>query len=168
MMAVLSVSERHQKSGVGNRLHLREKPFRVERSAGPATKPARRKKGRFSALLACSSCSRMMRPRGTPVSRAVCVSHSARSSGSLMVSVLLICPNCNTHAAAQKRPLSIRLGKKLMKPSQRVSTIIGRYALPRTRDSNSCSKVLSAFSTSAARCRISSELTIPFSSGDGL
>jgi len=99
MMAVLSISERDQESGVGNRLHLREKPFRVERSAGPATKPARRKKGRFSALLACSSCSRMMRPRGTPVSRAVCVSHSARSSGSLTVSVLLICSNCNTSGA---------------------------------------------------------------------
>jgi hypothetical protein len=57
-MVIPSVAESHQEAGIGNRPHLREKPFRFERSGGPSTAPASRMNERFSALLAFSNCSR--------------------------------------------------------------------------------------------------------------
>lgn len=58
--------------------------------------PARRRNGRFSALLALSNCSRTIRPFGRPVLRDVSLSHSATSSGSRTVIVLPIRQHCNT------------------------------------------------------------------------
>ena len=41
-MPVVAVGKRDQQAGVGNSLHVRENPFRAERSFGPRTLPARR------------------------------------------------------------------------------------------------------------------------------
>jgi len=58
----------------------REKPFREERSRGPRTVPASlRKAWRGLAALAFSSCSRTIRPCGTPALRADSSSQSASS-----------------------------------------------------------------------------------------
>ena len=70
-----AIAEGDQKSGVSDRFHFREKPLRVERFSGPDTAPASRRNARRSDFLAFSSSSRMMRPRGKPVFRAVSVSH---------------------------------------------------------------------------------------------
>jgi hypothetical protein len=43
VMGVSSVGESHQKTGIGDSLHFREKPLRAERSAGPSMAPARRR-----------------------------------------------------------------------------------------------------------------------------
>jgi hypothetical protein len=75
--------------------HFGEKPLRVERSAGPAAAPARRRNGRAPAPFAFSSCSRTIRPRGTPVFREVSRNHSASSSCNRTVIVLLICFESN-------------------------------------------------------------------------
>jgi len=95
MIEVPTVLERHPKTGVGDCIHLREKPLRIERSLGPAMAPAWRRNGRPAAFRAFSSSSRTMRPFGKPASRAVWSSHFARSSGSRTVIVLLICSKCN-------------------------------------------------------------------------
>jgi hypothetical protein len=96
VMLIVSITKGHQKTGVGDCIHFLEKPLRLERSLGPATAPASRRNERVSERLALSSSSRMMRPRGKPVLRAVCSNHSARSPGSRTVIVLLICIKCNT------------------------------------------------------------------------
>ena len=96
VMLIVSIAKCHQKTAVGDRIHFLEKPLRFERSFGPAMTPANRRNGRVSDFLAFSSSSRMMRPRGRPVLRAVCSNHSARSPGSRTVIVLLICLKCNT------------------------------------------------------------------------
>src|SRR2546430_6646353 len=98
-MKISSVAERDQKTSIGNRLHLREKPFRVERSGGPSTTPAKPRKGRLADFLALSSSIRTTRPRETPDSRATRFSHSERSSGSRTVSVLLICSRSEEHTS---------------------------------------------------------------------
>src|ERR1035437_6430431 len=97
MVAIFPVSERDKKTSVRDRLHLREKPLRIERSLGPAIAPAQRRNGRLAEFRAFSSSSRTMRPLGTPVLRAASSSHSARSSGSRTLIALLICSNV-THA----------------------------------------------------------------------
>src|SRR5690349_924065 len=94
VVLIVSIAKCHQKTGVGDRIHFLEKPLRFDRSLGPAMAPASRRNGRLSELLALSSSSRMMRPRGKPVLRAVCSNHSARSPGSRTVIVLLICLKC--------------------------------------------------------------------------
>ena len=104
MVVIVPVPKRHQKTGVRDRLHLREKPLRVERPAGPATAPAKRRKRRLAEFRAFSSSSRMMRPFDTPVLRAAWFSHSARSPGSLTVTVLLICSKCNTNLPPMSGP----------------------------------------------------------------
>src|SRR5260370_23757634 len=96
VMDISPVPECYQEASVRNGLHFREKPLRVERSAGPFTAPARRKNGFLDDFRALSSSILTMRLRGTPALRAAWSSHSASSSGSRTVSVLLIFRNCNT------------------------------------------------------------------------
>ncbi len=91
MVLIFTIAEGDQETCIGDGLHLREKPFRVDKSAGPVTAPASRRKAWLSDFLALSNCSRIIRPFGTPVLRAVSASHSANSAGTRTVSVLLIC-----------------------------------------------------------------------------
>jgi hypothetical protein len=70
MMDVSSVPECHQKAGVRDGLHFREKPLRVERPGGPSTAPAKRRNGRLDDFRALSSSIRTMPPRDTPEFRA--------------------------------------------------------------------------------------------------
>jgi hypothetical protein len=64
---VIGVRKRHQEARIGDALHGRENPFRPERSRAPRTLPASlMKDGAAPPSRAFSSCSRMMRPRGTP------------------------------------------------------------------------------------------------------
>src|SRR6266568_2429507 len=115
MVLVVSIAERNDKACVGDAFHEREKPFREDKSRGPATFPAKRRKGRLSfRALAFSSCSRTMRPAGTPVRREVSSSQSANSRGSRIVSVLRICHNCKTIRAV-RQPLRLQLRSTLMK-----------------------------------------------------
>lgn len=67
VMGVSSVGESHQKTGIGDSLHFREKPLRAERSAGPSMAPARRRNGLLGDFRALSSSIRMMAPRDIPV-----------------------------------------------------------------------------------------------------
>ena len=63
VVAVGPIGERHEKSGVCDRLHRREKPFLLERFRGPRIAPASLMKERMSPLaLAFSNCSRMISP----------------------------------------------------------------------------------------------------------
>src|ERR1019366_397355 len=64
MVAIFPVFERDKKTSVRDRLHLREKPLRIERSLGPAIAPAQRRNGRLAEFRAFSSSSRTMRPMG--------------------------------------------------------------------------------------------------------
>ncbi len=96
MVLVSAIAESYEKAGIGNRFHLPEKPFLADRFAGPVIAPASRINGWLSDFLAFSSSSRMMRPLGTPVLRAVSSSHWANSLGIRTVIVLLICSECNT------------------------------------------------------------------------
>src|SRR5581483_196912 len=95
-MLVPAIGKRDQKTGIGDRPHLREKPFLVDRFGGPSTAPASRRKGCPPAPLAFSSCSRTIRPFGSSVLREVSANHGATSEGILTVSVLLMCSDCNT------------------------------------------------------------------------
>src|SRR5882724_901468 len=56
-MEIPPIPKCQQEAGVRNRLHFREKPFCVERFAGPFTTPARRMNGRLDAFRA-PSCPR--------------------------------------------------------------------------------------------------------------
>ena len=67
VMGVSSVGESHQKTGIGDSPHFREKPLRAERSAGPSMAPARRRNGLLGDFRALSSSIRMMAPRDIPV-----------------------------------------------------------------------------------------------------
>jgi hypothetical protein len=69
-MEVSSIPKRHQKAGVRDGLHFREKPLRIERSSGPSTAPAKRKNGRLGDFRARSSSIRTMPPRDNPDFRA--------------------------------------------------------------------------------------------------
>jgi hypothetical protein len=71
VMQICPVSECYQEASVGNGLHFREKPLRVERSLGPSTAPARSRNGFMGVFRARSSSIRTMRLRGTPIVRAV-------------------------------------------------------------------------------------------------
>src|SRR5436309_311111 len=95
-MEISPVPERHQEARVRDGLHFLEKPLRVERSAGPSMAPARCRNGFLDDFRALASSILTMWLRDTPADRAVRSSHSARSSGSRTVSVLLICLKCNT------------------------------------------------------------------------
>jgi len=95
VILVLPVCERDEKTRYRRCPYLFEKLLRVERSRGPSIDPARRRNDCFSRRRASSRLSRMIRPRGTPDSRETSSSHPARSSGSRMVIVLLICSECN-------------------------------------------------------------------------
>jgi hypothetical protein len=55
MVLVFAIAESYEKAGIGNRFHLRKKPFLAERFAGPALEPASRIKGWLSDFLAFSS-----------------------------------------------------------------------------------------------------------------
>jgi hypothetical protein len=70
VVEVSSIPECYQKASVRDGLHFREKPLRVERSAGPSTAPARRKNGRLDGFRARSSSIRTMPLRDTPDFRA--------------------------------------------------------------------------------------------------
>ena len=109
VVLILPITEGHEEARIGNRFHLREKPFRVDRFAGPATAPASRRNGFFSDVRAFASSSRMMRPLGTPVLRDVSSSHCARSSGRRTVIVLPIYVECNT---AQEKAWRIHNGHR--------------------------------------------------------
>lgn len=65
-------------------IHLREKPFLVDRFAGPSTIPASRRKGRFSDFLAFSNSYRTILPAEIRT-----------------VIFLLICLRCNASPAPQ-------------------------------------------------------------------
>jgi hypothetical protein len=95
MMPIIPVGKSDQKAGVGNSSHLLANPLRLEKSRGPSTDPARCRNGCSALRRASSSCSRMIRPRGTPAFLEAASSHPAKSSGSRTVIVLLICPECN-------------------------------------------------------------------------
>lgn len=49
---VFTIAERDEEAGIGNSVHLFEKPFLVERLDGPEMAPASRMNGRASAALA--------------------------------------------------------------------------------------------------------------------
>ena len=103
VVIIVAIREHDEKTCVGDGLHLRENPLRLERSVGPATAPAKRRNGRPVESLAFSSWSRMMRPLGNPVSRAAWSSHSASSSGNRTVIGLLISRKCNPPAELSDR-----------------------------------------------------------------
>jgi len=98
MVVIVPVHERYQKTGVRDGLHLREKPLRVERSA--VLQPHQPGEGMGAlgdpGLLEFLPDDSAL---GTPVLRAASFNHSARSSGTRTVIVLLICSECNTDAA---------------------------------------------------------------------
>lgn len=96
VILIPTIGERHQEARVSDCFHLRENPFRVDRSAGPAMTPASLRNDRDSDFLALSNWSRMILPFGTPVLRDVSANHFASSSGIRTVTVLLICLYCNT------------------------------------------------------------------------
>jgi hypothetical protein len=88
MMEVVSVGIGHNETGIGYPPHFRANPFRNERSRGPSIAPARRRNFCLPPFSrAASSCSRMIRPTGTPVRREVSLSHFRRSSVRRIVSV---------------------------------------------------------------------------------
>ena len=89
------------KSRVGNSSHLLANPLREDKSRGPSTEPARCRNGCSSLRRASSSCSRMIRPRGTPALREAASSHPAKSSGRRTVIVLLIRLDRNTAISPQ-------------------------------------------------------------------
>jgi hypothetical protein len=63
VMSVIAVGEGHEKARVGDPLHEREKPFRLERSFGPRTLPASRRNPCVPApALAFSNWSRISFP----------------------------------------------------------------------------------------------------------
>lgn len=70
VMEVSSIPECHQEASVRDGLHFREKPLRIERSAGPSAAPARRMNGRLDDFRALSSSIRTMSLRDTPDFRA--------------------------------------------------------------------------------------------------
>jgi hypothetical protein len=85
---ISSVREGDQKPGVGNRLHLREEPFRDERPGAPLMVPARRmNRGGFLSFRARSRWSRTIALFGMPVSRLTLSSHCSSSSVRRIVSV---------------------------------------------------------------------------------
>jgi len=45
VVLILAIREGNQETGIGDRLHLREKPFLVDKFAAPLTAPASRRKG---------------------------------------------------------------------------------------------------------------------------
>ncbi|OLC94034.1 MAG: hypothetical protein AUH86_15445 [Acidobacteria bacterium 13_1_40CM_4_58_4] len=87
VVAVVAIAEGDNKAGVGNGFHLRPKPLRAERSAGPLTAPAYRRKRCLPPAFACSSCWRTRRPTGTPVRREVSLSQARSSSVRRIVNV---------------------------------------------------------------------------------
>ncbi len=81
VVTVVPVPESDDESRVRNSLHRRVNPFREERSRGPLSLPAWRRKVRLPrAARAASSCWRTIRPAGNPVLRAVSSSQAASSS----------------------------------------------------------------------------------------
>src|ERR1700689_5732670 len=96
-MFVIGIRERHQEARVSDTLHERENPLRVDRSRTPCTEPASlMNEGALPPSRAFSSCSRTMRPFGTPDCLEACSSQIASSLVSRIVTVLLIWPKCNT------------------------------------------------------------------------
>jgi hypothetical protein len=100
IMVAFQVSERNEKTRVRGRLHLREKPLRIERPLGPAIAPAERRNGRLADVL-----------------RAVVTSRFAESFGRRTRIALLICLNCSATAnrrapafpaSSPRRPLAGR------------------------------------------------------------
>lgn len=97
VVAVVSVSERDDRSGVGDALHARENPRRCERSLGPLILPAwHRNRWLPSSTPARSSCCRTTRLAGRPVLLAVSESQAASSGLRRVVSFLPIRPKRNT------------------------------------------------------------------------
>src|SRR6266403_1358230 len=81
MVAIFAISEGHNKAGIRNALHRREKPFRDDKSAGPVKAPAwRRNRWLPPSDLASSSRCRIRRPTGIPVRRDVSFSQASSSS----------------------------------------------------------------------------------------
>src|SRR3954468_8247628 len=81
MVDVVSTGEGDEKAGVGDPLHEGEKPLRREKSSGPATAPAKRRKPWPSPLaLAFSNWSRTSLPWDTPLRAAATLSQAAISS----------------------------------------------------------------------------------------
>src|SRR5271165_6082572 len=110
VILVVFPRQSNQKTGVGDGLHRREKPFRVETSRGPPLMmPTYFLQASF--LLAGASCERPFstnwrttRPTGSPVSRAFSRRRSRSSCGSRMLSVLPIRQDCNTNASRLGSP----------------------------------------------------------------
>jgi hypothetical protein len=97
VIPVVGIRERHQESRVGDTLHRREKPLRNDSPRAPRTEPASlMNDGCFPPSRARSSCSRTIRPFGTPDCFDACSSQEASSFVRRMVTVLLICHEGNT------------------------------------------------------------------------
>jgi hypothetical protein len=73
----------NEKSGICDGFHWGEKLFLKDKSEGPSTLRARRRKGRSEAPRALSSSVRTNCPLDTPAFWAASSSHAARSSGTL-------------------------------------------------------------------------------------
>src|ERR1700733_12733180 len=96
-MLVVGIGKRHQESPVGDTLPERENPLRCDRVRAPRTDPASLiNEGCLPLSRTRSSCSRTMRPFGTPDCFDACSSQEASSFVRRMVIVLLICHKCNT------------------------------------------------------------------------
>src|ERR1700730_17815011 len=97
-MLVIGIRECHQEARVGDTLHDRENPLRVDRSRIPRTEPASLiNEGSLPPSRAFSGCSRTMRPFGIPDCFDACSSQVASSLVSRIVTVLLIWRKCNTY-----------------------------------------------------------------------
>jgi hypothetical protein len=104
VMLVIGIRKCHQEPRVSNSLQDRENPLRLERSRTPRTEPASLiNEGSLPPSRAFSSCSRTMRPFGTPDCLDACSSQSASSLVSRIVIVLLIWRKCNTGAKTVSR-----------------------------------------------------------------
>jgi hypothetical protein len=80
-MAVATIAEGDDESGIGNSLHRRENPLREDRSGTPLIFPAWRRNRWFPfSDFALSNCWRMMRPTGKPVRRDTSFSQANSSS----------------------------------------------------------------------------------------
>ncbi len=96
MMPIIPIGKSYQKAGVGNSSRLLANALRADKSRGTSTDSARWRNGCSALRRASSSCSRMIRRRGTPAFREADSSYAAKSSGRRTVIVLLICPECKT------------------------------------------------------------------------
>lgn len=113
VVLVIGIRKRHEEARVSDTLQDRENPLRIERSRTPQTAPASlMNEGALPPSRAFSSCSRTMRPFGTPDCFEACSSQIASSLVRRIVTVLLMWRKCNT----QSRGLGLAAGSVLHRP----------------------------------------------------